>query len=265
MSFQVDKYARQAAPVRYDDLDLTTAFRDQPLSDDTLRVLRYMCDIESHTICYLRDVLVTPSHTDPEVTTFLTMWNYEEYWHGEVLADVLAAHGIATGPDHVRQLRSRQGWRDRLAPIRQSLLANLIGDDFVATHMSWGAVNEWLTHAGYTRLSQIEQHPVLTEVLRRIAAQETRHIAFYATQARERLARSSRARRLTRLALSKAWQPVGANVMPRAEVRHLLRHLLGGSDGAKEASRIDARIDTLPGLEGLQLVRSRIARLLPAA
>ncbi len=96
MSFQVDKYARQAAPVRYDDLDLTTAFRDQPLSDDTLRVLRYMCDIESHTICYLRDVLVTPSHTDPEVTTFLTMWNYEEYWHGEVLADVLAAHGIAT-------------------------------------------------------------------------------------------------------------------------------------------------------------------------
>ena len=74
MSFQVDKYARQAAPVRYDDLDLTTAFREQPLSDDTLRVLRYMCDIESHTICYLRDVLVTPSHTDPEVTTFLTMW-----------------------------------------------------------------------------------------------------------------------------------------------------------------------------------------------
>jgi hypothetical protein len=82
MSFQVDKYARQAAPVRYDDLDLDTAFRDRPLSPDTLRVLRYMCDIESHTICYLRDVLVTPSHTDPEVTTFLTMWNYEEYWHG---------------------------------------------------------------------------------------------------------------------------------------------------------------------------------------
>ena len=264
MSFQVDKYARDATPVRYDDLDFATAFRDKPLSADTLRVLRYMCDIESHTICYLRDVLVTPSHTDPEVTTFLTMWNYEEYWHGEVLADVLAAHGIATGPDHVRQLRSRQGWRDRLAPIRQSLLANLIGDDFVATHMSWGAVNEWLTHAGYTRLSQIEKHPVLTEVLRRIAAQETRHIAFYATQARDRLARSSRARRLTRLALSLAWQPVGANVMPRAEVRHLLRHLLGGSDGQREAKRIDARIDTLPGLEGLNLVRGRIAKLLPA-
>ncbi len=262
MSFQVEKYARQAAPVRYDDLDLTTAFRDRPLSSDTLRVLRYMCDIESHTICYLRDVLVTPSHTDPEVTTFLTMWNYEEYWHGEVLADVLAAHGIATGADHIRQVRLRQGWRDRVSPIRQALLANLIGDDFVATHMSWGAVNEWLTFAGYQRLTQIENHPVLSEVLSRIAAQETRHIAFYATQARTRLAASGRARQLTRVALSMAWQPVGANVMPPDEVRHLVRHLLGGADGLAEARRIDARINTLPGLEGLNLVQRRLAKLL---
>jgi hypothetical protein len=262
MSFQVNKYARQAAPVRYDDLDLTAAFRDRPLSPNTLRVLRYMCDTESHTICYLRDVLVTPSHTDPEVTTFLTMWNYEEYWHGEVLADVLAAHGIVTGADHIRQVRLRQGWRDRIAPIRQALLANLIGDDFVATHMSWGAINEWLTYAGYQRLTQIENHPVLTEVLSRIAAQETRHIAFYATQARSRLAASGRARRLTRLALSRAWQPVGANVMPRDEVRHLVRHLLGGPAGFAEARRIDARIDTLPGLDGLDLVQRRLAKLL---
>jgi hypothetical protein len=262
MSFQVEKYARQAAPVRYDDLDLTAAFRDRPLSSDTLRVLRYMCDIESHTICYLRDVLVTPSHTDPEVTTFLTMWNYEEYWHGEVLADVLAAHGIATGADHIRQVRLRQGWRDRVSPIRQALLANLIGEDFVATHMSWGAVNEWLTFAGYQRLTQIENHPVLSEVLSRIAAQETRHIAFYATQARTRLVASGRARKLTRMALSMAWQPVGANVMPLDEVRHLVRHLLGGPDGLAEARRIDARIDTLPGLEGLNLVQRRLAKLL---
>jgi hypothetical protein len=263
MSFSVDKYARTAAPVRWDDIELG-AFRDRPLSPGTLRVLRYMCDIESHTVCYLRDVLVTPSHTDPEVTTFLTMWNYEEYWHGEVLADVLAAHGIATGDDHVRAVRLRQGWKDRLSPIRQSVLANLIGDDFVATHMSWGAVNEWLTHAGYLRLTQIERHPVLTEVLSRIAAQETRHIGFYVSQARRRLERSRRARRLTRLALLAAWQPVGANVMPRAEVRHLVSHLLAGDDGLKAAARVDARIDTLPGLEGLRLVQRRVAGLLRA-
>lgn len=259
----MDKYARTAAPVRWDDIDLTV-FRDRPLSDGTLRVLRYMCDVESHTVCYLRDLLVTPSHADPEVTTFLTMWNYEEYWHGEVLADVLAAHGIATGDDHVRAVRERLGWRDKLAPVKQSMLANLVGEDFIATHMSWGAVNEWLTHAGYTRLMQIEQHATLTAVLERIAAQETRHIAFYATQARERLQRSAKARRLTRFALARAWQPVGANVMPRPEVRHLVRHLLGGPDGLVAADRVDARIDGLPGCEGLGLVRRRAERLLAA-
>jgi len=59
--------------------------------------------------------------------------------------------------------------------------------------MTFGAINEWSTHAGYARLSAIENHPVLSELLGRIMRQETRHVAFYVTQARERLARSQRA------------------------------------------------------------------------
>jgi hypothetical protein len=266
MAFDVEEYARTAAPVRWDDLDLT-GFRDRPLSPATLRVLRYMCDVESHTVCYLRDLLVTPSHTDPEVTTFLTMWNYEEHWHGEVLAAVLAAHGIATDDAHVRGVRLRQGWKDKLAPIRQALLANVIGVDFVATHMTWGAINEWATFAGYHRLMEVEKHPLLTEVLMRIAAQETRHIAFYASQARKRLAASTRAQKLTRFALSTAWAPVGSGVMPESEVQHLLRHLMGGAAGAESARRIDRKIHALPGLDGLRLVEGALARrgLAPAA
>ena len=63
---------------------------------------------------------------------------------------------------------------------------------------------------------------MLDEVLSRIAAQETRHIAFYATQARMRLERSAKARRITRFALDRAWQPVGSGVMPDEEVQHLV-------------------------------------------
>jgi hypothetical protein len=262
MAFSVEKYARTAAPVVWDDIDLRL-FERSPLSQASLRVLRYMCDVESHTVCYLRDLLVTPSHADPEVTTFLTMWNYEEHWHGEVLADVLAAHDIATGAEHVRSVRLGTGWKDKIAPIKQSLLANLIGEDFIATHMSWGAVNEWLTHAGYSALIRKEGNPVLTEVLSRIAAQETRHIAFYASQARERLARSRKAQRITRFALRRAWQPVGSGVMPKSEVRHLVEHLMG-DDAAEVAGRIDAKIDTLPGLEGMHLVEGRVRGILAA-
>jgi hypothetical protein len=257
VSFNVDEYAGSVSPVRWDDLDLT-GFRDQPLSESALRCLRYMSDVETHTVCYLRDLLVTPSHADPEITKFLTMWNYEEYWHGEVLDDVLKAHGVPTGPEHTMAIRKRMGWRDRLAPIRQSVIANVVGADFIATHMTWGAINEWCTHSGYTRFVRSESNPMLTEILRRIAKQETRHIAFYNSQARARLARSTKAQKLTRFALDKFWNIVGSGVMPEGEVEHLLHYLYGGPAGLHEARRIDAKIDTLPGLQGLHLVERQL-------
>jgi hypothetical protein len=67
VSFQVDEYARNIVPVRWDDLDFTR-FERQPLSEGALRCLRYMSDVETHTVCYLRDLLVTPSHADPEIS-----------------------------------------------------------------------------------------------------------------------------------------------------------------------------------------------------
>ncbi|GLY80883.1 hypothetical protein Airi01_091500 [Actinoallomurus iriomotensis] len=258
MTFRTEDYTRSAAPVPLDDLDFA-AFGVRPLSPAGLRCLRYMTDVENHTVCYLRDLLVTPSHADPEITAFLTMWNYEEYWHGEALAAVLAAHGVTGGDDHIRAVRRALGWRDRVAPIRQALLAQTIGEDFIAVHMTWGAINEWSTHAGYARLVERERHPVLTELLRRIMRQETRHVAFYVSQARARLERSRRAQRLTRFALRRFWQPVGSTVMPRAETRHLLTYLLAGPEGERAAAGIDARVDRLPGLAGLDLVRRATA------
>lgn len=254
MAFRIDDYTKSAAPVRYDDLDFT-AFETRPLSDDGLRCLRYMSDIENHTVCYLRDLLVTPSHADPEITAFLTMWNFEEYWHGEALAAVLTAHGMPGGVEHVREVRRAQGRRDRFAPIKQSLLAQAVGEDFIAVHMTWGAINEWCTHAGYARMIERERHPVLTELLERIMRQETRHVAFYVSQARARLAASRRARRLTRFAVRKFWRPVGSGVMPESETRHLLSYLLAGPEGERSAARIDSSIDRLPGLSGLGLLR----------
>lgn len=259
MSFDIDAYRRSTAPVAYEELDYG-AFRTRPLSSGALRCLRYMCDIESHTVCYLRDLLVTPSHADPEITTFLTMWAFEEYWHGEALARVLAAHDIATGEEHIRAVRSRLGSSNWLSPVRQAVLASLVGADFIAVHMTFGAVNEWSTHAAYGRLAALENHPALTELLSRIMRQETRHVAFYTTQARERLGRSAKARRLTRFALRTFWKPVGSSVMPEAETRHLYGFLLGGEAGGQIVSRIDERVSKLPGLADLGLMTRAVAR-----
>jgi hypothetical protein len=120
--------------------------------------------------------------------------------------------------------------------------------------MTWGAVNEWTTQAGYARLSQRAGHPMLTELLKRIMRQEGLHIDFYASQATARLADDRRAQRLTRFALTHLWRPVGATVMPSTEVRHLVGHLFSDPDGRAAAARIDRRIDRLPGLSGLGIV-----------
>ncbi|MFI7481146.1 ferritin-like domain-containing protein [Kocuria sp. M1R5S2] len=264
MAFDIDRYARESTTVNWDDLGLE-AFRDDPLPAETLRTLRYMCDIEFHTVCYLRDMLVSPSRRDPEVGTFMTVWNHEEFWHGEALAHVLALHGITVGFDEVKAKRVRLGWRDRISPVKQSLLSSIAGTDFVAVHMVWGALNERSAAAAYKRLAALEGHPVLAPLLRRIAAQETKHIAFYTTQARARLQDSPRARTLARLALRTAWQPVGSGVSPEEEVTHVMAHLFSGPAGRQEVDAIDRQIARLPGLDGLTLVADALdARGVPA-
>lgn len=265
MSFDIDAYRRSVTPVQVDDLDWG-AFERNPLPPEVLRCLRYMHDVESHTVCYLRDLLLTASHKDPRITTFLTMWNYEEYWHGVAIGRVLRAHGEPAEAERIAPMRARQGFKDQVAPLAQWIGSTLVGEDFVATHMTWGAVNEWSTQTGYNRLIEIADHPVLTELLERIARQESRHIAFYATEARERLARSKKARRATRWALQKLWAPVGSTVMPEAETRFILGHLMGGPDGRVAAQRIDRHVDGLPGLDGLRLVESALDTwLIPAS
>ena len=75
-----------------------------------------MHDVEFHTVCYLRDVLATPAHQDPDVTTFLTLWNLEELYHGEALGAVLAAHDQLAGAERVRCTRRRLRRGDPSSP-----------------------------------------------------------------------------------------------------------------------------------------------------
>lgn len=256
----VERYVGRASRLDLSGIDLVAM---GTLDEDVVRCVRYMHDVESHTVCYLRDLLMTSAHRDPVITAFLTTWSYEEYWHGVVLGRVLEAQGDGVAAERVATMRSGLDWKNRLAPLASFLGSGLAGRSFTAVHMAWGAINEWTTRAGYARLSARANDPVLTEVLRRIMRQEGLHIDFYASQARERLGGDLRARRLTRFALRHLWKPVGATVMPNAEVRHLATYLFGGDEGLEVTRRIDRRIDRLPGLEGLHLVESAVEALRP--
>jgi hypothetical protein len=247
----------RTARLEWDDLDLAS-FRYSPLDQPTLRCLRYMHDVESHTMCYLREILVTRAHRDPELTAFLSCWCFEEHWHGEAIADVLRFHGESAGEARVAQTRGHR--RQSLRPMAFQL-ASAVSARIVPVLMAWGAINERTTQAGYGRLATTADSPVLAELLRRIMRQEGRHIAFYTEQARQRLEGDVRAQRLTRFVLKRFWAPVGSGVMPVEETDFLVGHLFGGSDGLEVARRIDRGVDGLPGLGGLHLVEHSVEAL----
>jgi hypothetical protein len=106
---------------------------------------------------------------------------------------------------------------------------------------------------------------VFSELVGRIVRQEGRHIDFYASRARTRLAASARARKLVRFTLQRFWKPVGSGVMPDAETQFLARYLMTDELGRAAAQRIDRQIDRLPGLGGLDLVTAAIADVLSSA
>ena len=260
MRTTIDSYLGRAGRLDLEGINFDD-FRDHPLPPDALRSLRYMHDIEHHTMCYLRDLLLTPAHREPEITSFLSCWAFEEMWHGDAIGRVLEAHGEVAGVPRIAALRHRRRRREAATTLSTIGLAAFSGRAFVALHMTWGAVNEWTTQAAYGRLAQAACHPTLRELLRRIMKQEGGHIDFYASEATRRLAESPKARRLTRFALARLWRPVGSGVMPKPEVGFLVKYLFGGERGLETVARIDRRADRLPGQGNLHLLTRAVGEL----
>jgi hypothetical protein len=89
---------------------------------------------------------------------------------------------------------------------------------------------------------------------------ERRHFAFYRAQAKARMERSARARKLVRWGLTHLWTPVGAGVKSEEEVDALCLYLLGDSpEGREHARGIDQTISEMPGLEGLTIIEDYLA------
>jgi hypothetical protein len=256
MAIPIEKFQEQGGRLKIDDLDFE-AFRRDPLSPDVLRCLSYMHDIEYQTVLYTRELLVTPAWKDPQFTAFLTLWNYEEYWHGQALGRVLAMHDW---PAHDTRLTSMRKFNKRYlfwSPAMFWLLGHGVRK-FPAVHMTWGAINEWTANAAYNRLGQSADHPVLSELLGRIMRQEGRHAAYYASYARDMLEHDRRAQRVTKWFLEHQWAIVGSGDVPKIETSFAAAYLFGAGDGAELIDKVEERIDALPGLSGLNLVRTAI-------
>lgn len=261
--FDLDKYLRASKRVDLSAVEWAR-IREHPVTTVEARCLTYMMDIETHTVVFLRDLLATRASFDPEVTAFLSCWVYEELWHGEAFSRFLGEAGYRVAPtfedvsgddpfptrvDRNQWVRQRFGTKGYVSHIG-TLLGSALFRDFVAVHMTWGAVNELGTLTGYHRIIAKTEHPVLIQLLQAVIKDERRHFAFYRAQARMRLARSRQARTITRWALEHLWAPVGTGVRPQAETDFVIHSLFGDADGMVAVKEMEATLGELPGLEG---------------
>jgi heptosyltransferase-2 len=251
-TFDIEAYIARSRALDLTGIDWDAVPR-HPLPPAAVRALRYMQDVESHTIVYLRTLLQTRAVDDDAIATFLGCWLYEETFHGRALARFLGAAGHAP---RSRPARSRPTPRQALRARATALLARA-WPGFVAVHMTWGAINELTTWTGYRRLAALAGHPVLAELLGRIMRDERRHFAFYCHEAARRL-REPRTARITRALVDRFWAPVGSGEQPAAETRFLAGYLFAGAAGRGAARRVDERIRRLPGFAGVALLEAWI-------
>ena len=233
-------------PSRYDWSDARTG----RLTDEEVFQLTYAAQVEWGTEGTFASLNIS---RDPVVKRFLHVWLDQEVAHANLLARVLAGHGVAVDPIHRAPKHRRGAARGKLL----NQLARLgVGDDFFAVHMSWGAINELTTIRFYGVMRAKTSSELLRSVLRDMMAQEALHYSFYRNLAIRRLAGNPRGQRIVRWALQHLWSPVGVGLRTRADVDRLMLGLF--ADRPDQVAQMDGQINRIPGLADLDLVRRTI-------
>jgi len=250
--------------VDFDDLDWELA-RKHGISAREVEMLSYFADIESQTVHYFLEVSRLKVSRDPELLTFLTMWNYEEYFHSYAITKFLDEVGVKveTASDRATRIRAGARFKAKFEDFGQGMIAKLMPKQFIALWMFWGALQECLTTQAYEELGRVTQNPVLEELLKRIAKQERRHFAYYYNNARERLEGEKLSQQLCKFIAKRFYAPVGGGVKTDEEGARLVAELFPGNRIFEVMGYIERRMWTLPGMHGLDACSRWAARIQP--
>jgi hypothetical protein len=236
--------------------------RKYPLDKRFIPVLLYMRDVETLTDMYHRELLRTPTGKDRYIGRFMERWGVEEVIHGEVLNRFLNEAGIETGDKWQRQVRTNVPHVYNFNTYVLTMLTNLLGRKFTATHMSFGAIHEMSTAQAYRRMDELANHPVLSQVLSGIIREESFHTHFYWSVAKLELRNSDLAQRIARFVIKNFYKPVGQGSLHRDRTEYAIRMLFGSDDGLDRLHKtVTQRAQTLPGLEALNKVTDTLGRI----
>lgn len=252
----------------YSDLDWALA-RRHGLTRREIDILSYAADIESQTIFYMLEVAKLDVARAPAYLGFLTIWNYEEFFHAHAITRLLRECGVDVPAASERASAVRRGarLRARVEDAVQVTLSKTMPHTFLALWKCWGAAAELLTCHVYEELARNSTNPVCAELCRRIGKQERRHFAWYYEAARELLEGDRFAQRMVRLIFERNWTPVGSGVKSPEEGAAQVARLFPGQRLYQVFGTVDRRMGALPGMRGFDVCSKyadKMQALLPA-
>ncbi|MCS6875063.1 MAG: ferritin-like domain-containing protein [Pyrinomonadaceae bacterium] len=237
--------------------------RAYPLDKRFIPVLLYMRDVEVLTEMYYQEMMQTPTGKDPVVKRFMQRWREEEITHGELIDRFLNEIGFQTPKDWKIKTRNSVPKSYTTTTRILTALTNIFGKNFVATHMTFGAINEMSTAQGYRKLMETAKHPVLTQIIKGIIREESIHTKFYFSVARLELQRSKFSRQLARFVVENFWQPVGQGAKPARETHYVIKTLFNDKQAMNWIDRnISSKIRLLPGFENSNKINLTIEKIL---
>lgn len=239
--------------------------KDHPLDPRFIPVLLYMRDVETLTDMYHRELLRTPTGKDPHIRQFMERWGVEEITHGEVLDRFLNEAGYETGADWQNQVRKDVSTSYNITAYVMTVLTNLVGKKFTATHMTFGAIHEMEAALGYRRLMALADHPVLTHIIQGIIREESVHAQFYRSVARLELEKNEFSQKMARWVIEKFWAPVGQGSLAKSRTEYAISTLFaeeGAIDGVEKT--VTMRVRQLPGFDGITKITEVIADMAAA-
>ena len=253
-TFDVKTYTRTPIDLRPANLDLATL---SGLDPATLAALRYLWQVEHGVLDLLRDVLVTPTHAESEVTAFLVTWGYEQYWLATSLREVLTTNGAELDQEGDAVVgRLLRGWDERARPILHSVRTNLLGEQVVAGHLATGWLDTAVLALCYRRLAAVA--PVCAPLTEAVLPMKERHLAFYTAQLQQRTPDPGAIRHARRAA--RAWRWPGARYAGHSALHPVAELLLADPAARPDVCSVDARVQALLGVAAGTPVRSALGR-----
>lgn len=236
--------------------------KNTPIDEKFIPVLLYMRDVEVLTEMYHRELQRTPTGRDPVISKFMERWGLEEVTHGQVIDRFLNEAGYETPDDWQQQTHLNVPAAYHANTYLLTLLTNLLGSTFTATHMAFGAIHEMSTGQAYRKMKALADHPVLSTILDGIIREEAAHTHFYRSVARIELQKSRTAQKIARKVVETFWRPVGQGSLARERTEYSIAMLFSGDGGVDQLDRtVTQRAQQLPGFETLTKTTRRFAKI----